>query len=328
MTDPDDRPSQPPPERDPWGDDDNRLVWRDKDLARASRRRTVRITLAIAVGLAAGLALEFALMSAEQQRTAMFYVVVPGTIALIVIALLPPKTSTGWTMVAITIGLVLAGPLLREGMICLWIASPLFYGLVGLVAWVDRQDRGRRALAILPILLIAGLEGIGPIPTAARDNQATAIRTLDVSPLVVEQLLAGTPRFRSPESWFLNLGFPKPVEATGSGLGLGDSRHVVFNPRISLGLFATPEPRSMTMVVSRRDPQRVVFRITQDTAMARWLDFQSAEVTWHALPGNKTRVTWTLNYRRTFDPSWYFGPIQQYGMSEAAGYLADNVTRP
>jgi hypothetical protein len=65
----------------------------------------------------------------------------------------------------------------------------------------------------------------------------------------------------------------------------------------------------------------VLFAVTDDTTLARWLDLRTAEVAWEPA-GAGTRVTWTLDYRRTFDPSWYWGPIQLYAVGEAAGYLA------
>jgi hypothetical protein len=65
----------------------------------------------------------------------------------------------------------------------------------------------------------------------------------------------------------------------------------------------------------------VVFGITRDTTLARWLQFTEAEFRWQG-----SRLTVTLRYRRTFDPAWYFGPVQRYGMREAAAYLAETFT--
>ncbi|MGW5116403.1 hypothetical protein ACWEQ8_13365 [Streptomyces noursei] len=51
-------------------------------------------------------------------------------------------------------------------------------------------------------------------------------------------------------------------------------------------------------------------------------------MTWQPSPTGRTEVTWTLHYRRTFDPGWYFGPIQTYGMEQAAAYLSDTFSHP
>ena len=73
----------------------------------------------------------------------------------------------------------------------------------------------------------------------------------------------------------------------------------------------------MTLRVAERGPGRVVFRVERDTTLARWLELREAEFRWHG-----RRVEVTLRYRRTFDPGWYFGPLQRYALTEAAGYLA------
>ena len=38
----------------------------------------------------------------------------------------------------------------------------------------------------------------------------------------------------------------------------------------------------------------------------------SAEVEWHETGDAQTRVRWTLRYRRSLDPAWYFGPWERY----------------
>ncbi|MGP3984850.1 hypothetical protein [Streptomyces sp. KR80] len=151
----------------------------------------------------------------------------------------------------------------------------------------------------------------------------TLERHFGVGPARYEAALAAPPRFAAPEPVFLKIPFPHPQKAEGSGLDVGDDRVITFNPRKSLGIGARPTPRSMRLVVAERAPGRVLFRVERDTTLARWLDLGSAEVTWRPTAGRRTEVTWTLHYRRTYDPGWYFGPLQSYGMEQAAAYLSD-----
>jgi hypothetical protein len=137
----------------------------------------------------------------------------------------------------------------------------------------------------------------------------------------LDRTLAAAPVFGPVRSSLLRLKFPKPVRAEGAGLDPGATRHIDFTPRRSLGIGATPTPRSMDLTVIRHAPGLVVFAITRDTTLARWLRFTEAEFRWQG-----RRLTVTLRYRRTFDPAWYFGPIQRYGMREAAAYLAETFT--
>jgi hypothetical protein len=82
----------------------------------------------------------------------------------------------------------------------------------------------------------------------------------------------------------------------------------------------------MHLIVTESRPGRVVFSIGHDmTMLARWADLDRAVVTWEAVDENTTRVSWSLEYRRLLFPTAYFGPLQQYGMGQAAGYLLDAV---
>ncbi|MFD0856012.1 hypothetical protein ACFQ07_27480, partial [Actinomadura adrarensis] len=139
----------------------------------------------------------------------------------------------------------------------------------------------------------------------------------------VERALSAAPRFGPVRSPLYSRGFPQAVRATGTGLEPGATRHIQFTPRRSLGVGATPTPRSMDLKVVQREPGRVVFAVTRDTTLARWLQFTEAEYRWQG-----SRLTVTLRYRRTFDPSWYFGPVQRHAMREAAAYLAETFTTP
>jgi hypothetical protein len=59
--------------------------------------------------------------------------------------------------------------------------------------------------------------------------------------------------------------------------------------------------------------------------LSRWLDLERAVVTWEAVDATTTRVTWRFEYERLLFPSVYFGPLQRYGMDQAAGYMLDAV---
>lgn len=263
------------------------------------------------------------------EQTALFYVGLPAVIALSVAATCRPKSVTGTAMASVTVGLALAGPLLDEGIICLLVAAPLFYAVAALIGMtVDagrrHRQRGGRAHAVVtaPLLAVLALEGAGAYEFP-RDNAVSVTRAVAVSPETYRQALAGPVEFGAPEALFLKIPFPRPQQVTGTGLDLGDRRHITFNPRRSLGIGAPAKPRSMDLVVAVSEPGRVVFEVERDTTLARWLRLSSAEVRWHATGDRRTEVTWTLRYRRTFDPGWYFGPLQSYGMTQAAGYLAD-----
>ncbi|GAB3403644.1 hypothetical protein [Flindersiella endophytica] len=267
------------------------------------------------------------------EQSAAFYVGLPAVIAITVAVTARPRGAVGTAVVATTIGLMLAGPLLGEGVICLVFSAPLFYLIavfVGLIIEAARKagHRGVAAVAIVPVLLMC-LEGVSPETSMPRGETAVSERIVaQAGPADIQAALARTPTYGRPTSTFLRVGFPQPLHATGQGLDPGDERFVTFTPRRSLGIGAQPTPRSMRLRVTESRPGRVVFTIVQDSTAARWLDFDTAEVTWRAKSPTSTTVRWTLRYHRTFDPAWYFGPLQRYGMARVADYLNVTITDP
>lgn len=278
--------------------------------------RARRVLVGVLGALFAGMLLYKVLHAGHLEQTAVFYVGIPAVIALTVALTARPRSATGLAMATITVGLALAGPLLGEGIVCLVFAAPLFY-LIGLgvglgIDWGRRREGGMGVL-IVPLLLFGGAEGVADtaIPRAAEASASRAATD-------VERALAAAPAFGAFDSAFLRLGFPKPLHSTGTGLAVGDTRVITFTPRRSLGIGAVPEPRGMTMRVKERTQGRVVFEVVEDTTLARWLELREAEFTW-----TDARLTVRLRYTRTFDPAWYFGPIQHYAVGQAAGYLAE-----
>ncbi|MEV0350073.1 hypothetical protein AB0H88_30210 [Nonomuraea sp. NPDC050680] len=283
-----------------------------------------RWTLAgVLVALFAAMLLDRVLHEGHLEQTALFYVGIPAVIAVTVALTARPRSTIGLIMASITVALALAGPLLGEGIVCLLMAAPLFY-LVGLIVGLlidevrRHRGKGRMNLFLAPLLLVAAaLEGTAV--SLPRDNEVSV--TGAPAAANVERALAAEPRFGPVESRFLSLGFPRPLRAEGTGLAVGDTRKISFTPRRSLGIGAPLEPRSMTLRVSERLPGRVVFAVVEDTTLARWLDLRRATFDWRS-----GHLTVTLAYRRTFDPGWYFGPLQSYALSEAAGYLVKTFT--
>ena len=284
------------------------------------RQRTARRTLlGVVAALFVAMLTYKILKVGHLEQTALFYVGIPALIALTVVAAARPRSTLGTIMATITVGLALAGPLLDEGVVCLVVAAPLFYlcgAIVGVLADRARRNKGMQALLIIPLLFSVE----GTVTSLPRGGEVTATRTAPAG-TDLNQALAAAPVFGPVRSPLLRLKFPKPVRAEGAGLEPGATRHIDFTPRKSLGIGATPTPRSMDLTVIRHSSGLVVFAITRDTTLARWLQLTEAEFRWQG-----SRLTVTLRYRRTFDPAWYFGPVQRYGMREAAVYLAETFT--
>ncbi len=264
-------------------------------------------------------------------QTALFYVGLPATIALLVVLTVKARSAMGVTMAATTICLALAGPLLGEGMVCLLIAAPLVYGVVAVVTWtagalVAWQDRSRHVLFALPLLFVLALEGVAGTSLLPREDRGEGRVLVPATAHEVAAALAAPPSYAAPDALFLRaVPFPEPVSASGEGLEVGDTRLVRFTPRRTLELGAQPTPRHMELRITgsevREDGGRVVFEVVEDTAFANWMDMRGAEAVWHT-EDDGTRLAWSIDYERTYEPSWYFGPIQSYATDLAAEYLA------
>ncbi|WP_040704420.1 hypothetical protein [Nocardiopsis salina] len=267
-------------------------------------------------------------------QTALFYVGLPALLTVLVVLFARPRSAVGIALAVLTVALLLAGPLLGEGMVCLVIAAPLLYGVTALVAWFlvrvtgGNDDRSTHVLVALPLLILLTAEGVGGFSLLPREGQGEGGRVVAAGPEHVAAALAAPPEYGEPEALFLrSVPFPEPVEASGEGLEPGDVRHVAFTDRRALRPGAEAEPRHMDLEVVQSHTHayggRVVFAVTDDTAFDRWMSMHGAEVVWERSATGGTRLDWTLEYERTFEPSWYFGPAQSYATDLAASYLAD-----
>ncbi|GAB2594282.1 hypothetical protein GCM10027168_28770 [Streptomyces capparidis] len=257
------------------------------------------------------------------ERTALCFVGLPASLAMVVGILVPQRRAVLTTAVAVTCGLAVAGPVFNESAASLLLVAPLAYVVALAVALCSGTPRGR----VLVVVALLGLCAEGVVASLPRDGSVTVTRVVRVAPEEMHRVLAGAPEFSARPPLFLRLGFPLPRQVTVDGasgaLAVGDERVVSFTSRMPLGIGVQPEPRVLRLRVTEREERRVVFQVVRDTALHRWVRLRYTEVSWRASAAGHSEVEWKLGYRRTFDPAWYFGPLQGYGAERAADYLAD-----
>ncbi|MGI8757714.1 MAG: hypothetical protein ACR2K0_00225 [Acidimicrobiales bacterium] len=284
----------------------------------------------ITVALAAGALTYRALHESGLAQSSALFVGLPAVIAICVALTPKARTATGMVVKAISLGLLLSGVLLGEGIICIVMAAPLFFAIGIPVGLAVDASRGRQegpgpkltVVVLAPLLVLSMVEGVTPATTLPSHAAATAERRLEVPPEAVEAALASTPAFGGTVlPAYLRLGFPRPIGAEGGGLDLGDERVITF---------ATPSgPAPLILRVAAREAGFVRFEVVEDrTPVAGWLALHHADVRWRGIPGGATVVTWTLDYDRLLSPAWYFGPWERYATGLAAGYLIDTVATP
>src|SRR6266849_5705281 len=292
-----------------------------------------RTVAAIAIALGGGNLVYRLLHASDLSQSAALFIGIPSLMAFAaayIAVCLRADSVIGITLKTITVGLLLAGPLLGEGFICVLLAAPLFYAVGILIAlaiagvrrWIGAgRHTTTLGLLVLPMLAFS-LEGVVPALTVPRLETSVAERTLVASPEMVEAALAQPPHFDVPLDGVLGIGFPRPVTASGQGVAAGDRRVVTFATRGG-------RQRDLVMEVAASGPDWVRFQPVSDaTKIAEWLSWQSADVSWTDVGEGHTRVRWALTYERRLDPAWYFGPWESLVTTLAADYLIQSAATP
>ena len=291
------------------------------------RRRITRqqwTLVTIILGLTIAGTLYRVLVMHKLEQTAALFIGLPAILAIVLTLAPAAKSAMGLIMKTTTIALLMSGPILGEGFVCIIMAAPLFYlvsAVIGIV--VDRRRREEKS-ATLPVvvlipLLLASLEGVTPSLTFPTREEVTVRKVVHGTPADVERALAQRPVFDQPLPPFLRMKFPLPASTSGEGLSIGAVRTIHFAG-------GEGKPGDLTMRVTERDPSSVTFTAESDKShIAHWLTWRTSHVTWRDVGAGRTEVTWTIVYDRELDPAWYFAPWERYAVRLAAEVLIDNV---
>jgi hypothetical protein len=282
--------------------------------------------IALIVAFSCGAFLYKLLLHERLGQTAAMFLGIPAVLAILLALTPKAKTVTGGILKGVTLALLIIGPLLGEGFLCILMASPLFYLVgcgVGVVIDARRRDRGATASCIALVLLPLCLEGIVPQLTWNRAQSVEVAKIVDASANDVEAALALGPDVHARLPAFLRIGFPRPLAAYGHGLEVGATRTIHF-----AGAEGDP-PGDLVMRVSERGSGYVRFDTVSDASkLTQWLRWDSSEVTWQTVDARHTRVAWRVNYERQLDPAWYFTPWERLAVHEAAKFLIEADAAP
>jgi hypothetical protein len=271
------------------------------------------------------------------QQTAALFVGIPAILAVFVVFAASPRSAVGVACKAVTVGLLVSMMFLGEGIVCIMMSAPLFYavaiGVASTMTWVYRRRDGStvtlRSCVVLLLVVPMSLEGVTEWTSFDRAERVAASKIVDASFDAVSQALFEQPRFDRVRPLYLRAGFPVPV-ATAIERTAGTGRWTISFRGGEMRLDGI-EARSGDLVLELDEarPGFVRWRAVSDSShMTHFLNWGDVTVQWEPAGSGKTRVTWTLEYRRGLDPAWYFGPWQRYAMRLAAGYLIDAVATP
>lgn len=134
------------------------------------------------------------------------------------------------------VALLLAFVFLREGVICLLMASPLLLVFNMLGGWIGRkifQARRSRLNATLVPLALALFMGDSLAPHHFANCESDRI-VIHASPANVWQYIIDYPANHAPSDyWLSSLGLPAPVQSTATGHVVGATRRCIFTGGIT-----------------------------------------------------------------------------------------------
>jgi hypothetical protein len=259
------------------------------------------------------------------ETTSLMFIGIPAMLAILLVFTVRPKSALGTAMTGITFVLLLSAIVFSEGVICILMAAPIFYfvgAIIGAILDGEKRTQGRTQVMLLVPLLLMRFEGTSDRISLPREESVTARRVVAAGFDEITDDLAAPLRFHTKLPFYLRLGFPRPVSASGAGLQVGSRRRIGFAG-------GEGKPGALVMEVVEVAPQKVTFRaVSDESKVAHWLRWEDAVVSWRRIDETHTEVTWTLRYRRNLDPAWYFEPWERYGTGLAAEYLIDNVVMP
>lgn len=271
------------------------------------------------------------LVSNHLEQTAALFIGIPSTLAII-LALVPrPRSTIGIICNAMAIAILISGILLGEGFICILMASPIFFAvgiLIGVIINVVRAEHRKTSGTNVTCLVLLGmfagmsLEGTSSRLSFPTGEEIIVTKRLAAAPRAVEAALSATPVFDRKLPPYLRLKFPRPVEAHGSGLNVGDHRTIHFAG-------GEGKPGDLELEVAEHSPGHVRFHAVSDhSKVAHWMTWEDSDVTWKEVMPGQTEVEWRIRFRRELSPAWYFGPWERYAVRLAAGYLIDTAATP
>lgn len=298
-----------------------------------------RLGLAALIAAVASASLAYRLIVAGGlQQTAALFVGIPTILAILVVFAVSPQTATGVACKAVTVGMLVSLLFLGEGLLCVLMSAPLFYGIAVVIAAVSNRVRGRgesptatTMYSVLIVLMMVpmSLEGVSPATTFNRDELVKETRIVRAPAEDVGRAIFEPPRFDRPLPTYLRAGFPTAV-ASRIERGNGETRWVITLRGGELRLNGM-EPRMGDLVLRLEEtrPGFVRWRAVSDTShTTHFLTWRSASVQWERIDDATTKVSWTFEYRRGLDPAWYFGPMERYAVRLAARFLIDAVATP
>lgn len=255
----------------------------------------------------------------EIEQTSLLFVGIPAIITILLIKYGgKPANIYGVVFKTVTLFLLLSSVLLGEGLVCIIIMAPIFYLVAGIIAFIieyfNKKNKSKlNSFILIPVLLIlAQVHEINKKPDVLNIETKS-----EISQNIDFNAFNTTPNFLENLPNFFKIGFPKPIAIEGKGVNVGDYRKIQFESNTKgIGI--------LHLKIKEKTKNTILFDVIEDnTHIAHWLTWKQMRVSIEN-KNNSTIITWNTYFTCDLGPSWYFKPIESYGVKTMNTFLIDS----
>ena len=220
---------------------------------------------------------------------------------------------------------------LKEGYICMIFFAPI-YMLVVLImfafdSWIRasiNKKRNTLSLHLLPLfIVVSSFEGVFPAFEYQRDAEVSVQRIVQGSVEQVRSNLLKPMALQKSRPAILKI-FPMPHQVTAGTLNEGDIHKVDL--RYYRWFVTNLHEGHILVKLSKVEPNNIETSFVEDTSyLSTYMELKGTQVTFKEMNDNQTQVTLNISYERKLDPYWYFAPLMEYAVTQAAGFIIKEV---
>lgn len=255
------------------------------------------------------------------EQTSILFVGIPSLITLLLIKYSQtPKSAYGVVFFTLTLFLLFSSILLGEGLVCIIFMAPIFYAIASLIVYITEYLKKKNksklnSFILIPLLLflsqgheiINSKSEIITIKTVTKINNNSSLNNINKSPNFLENF---------PD--LFKIGFPKPIAIEGTGININDYRKIQFKSN-------TKGVGILHLKITAKDENSITFSVVNDnTHINHWLSFKDIKIELENYKNKTSTISWTTNFSCDLGPSWYFKPIEEYGVKVMNQHLINS----
>ncbi len=269
-------------------------------------RKKNNLYLAVAVLVVASITFRW-ITEWNFEQTSILFVGLPAFITVLMVKYSKTPTSAyGLVFKVLTIFLLMMSIVLGEGVVCVIMTAPIFYGVAALIVFIVQLLKKRKktklySIVVIPTLLIIS-QPFGII-------EEPKLQTVETEVVVQNDVSIDSfnkhPNFLNDYPNFFKIGFPKPVAIQGVGTDIGATRAIQFESN-------TKGIGTLSLEVIERNNTSIIFEaVNDDTHINHWLSWKQMKVDIEKIDDRQTKITWTSQYQCSLGPRWYFEPLEE-----------------